>query len=202
VAGLLRGERPADARLVAWVVREPDAGLTWEELRGFLLQRLPAGMVPSAAVFLERLPLLPSGKVDRRSLPAPGHDRPELAASYVSPQNERERAVAQLWQEALGLERVGIHDNFVDLGGHSLLAAEIHGRLRERLDTDLALVDLFRYPTVHALAARLAGGDGDAAPLAEVIAQSGAEREALRRRRRGLAQRRQPASPPGGGTAS
>jgi amino acid adenylation domain-containing protein len=202
VTGLLRGERPADARLVAWVVREPGGTLSWEELRGHLLQWLPAAMVPSAAVFLERLPLLPSGKVDRRSLPAPGHERPDLAASYASPQNERERAVAQLWQEALGLERVGIHDNFFDLGGHSLLAAEIHGRLREQLGADLALVDLFRYPTVHALAARLAGGDGDAAPLAEVIAQSGAEREALRRRRRGLAQRRQPATPPGGGTAS
>ncbi|HKH46426.1 MAG TPA: amino acid adenylation domain-containing protein, partial [Thermoanaerobaculia bacterium] len=145
----------ADRRLVAYVVRDGDLG--WEALRAFLRERLPHYMVPSAAVFLDSLPLLPSGKVDRRRLPDPGKERPELEAAFVLPQTGRERLVAGIWQKVLGLDRVGIDDNFFDLGGHSLLAAEVHGKLRERFGTDLPLLELFRHPTVRALAGRLGG---------------------------------------------
>src|SRR5262249_42880759 len=140
-----RGERAADHRLVAYVAKAPGRSLTWDELRGFLLEKLPLPMVPTAAAFLDALPPLTSGQVDRKALPDPGRylqQRPDLAASYVSPQSERERVVAQVWQEVLGLERVGIHDNFFDLGGHSLLAAEVHAKLIERLGVDFPLLEL------------------------------------------------------------
>jgi amino acid adenylation domain-containing protein len=188
---LARGESAADRRLVAYVVKAPEREVAWEELRGFLRQKLPLYMVPAALVFLDLLPLLPSGKVDRKSLPDPGRDRPDLAASYVSPANERERLIAQVWQEVLGLDRVGVHDNFFDLGGHSLLAAEVHGKLRERLPSDLTLIDLFRHPTVHALAGRLRGPEPAGAPLAGLKDLARKEREASQRRRKALARRRE-----------
>jgi len=180
----------SDRRLIAYVVREGSLG--WDELRSALRDKLPIYMVPSAVVFLERLPLLSSGKIDRRSLPEPGRDRPELAASFVSPQNEKERVIAQVWQEVLGLDRVGIHDNFFDLGGHSILAAEVHGKLRERLQADFPLIELFQHPTVHALAGRL-GKAEDTAELAGVQSiqeMARREREAAQRRRKALARQR------------
>ncbi len=190
------GARPADRRLVAYVTPAAGHEPSREDLRGYLKKTLPAAMVPAAVVVLDRLPLLPSGKVDRLRLPDPGHDRPDLASSYVAPGSERERQVAAVWQRVLGLDQVGIHDNFFDLGGHSLLAAEVQGKLREELGLDLQLVDLFRHPTVQALAAHLDGGaraegggperggggrsELDAARLAR-------ERQAVRRRRAALA---------------
>jgi amino acid adenylation domain-containing protein len=190
------GRHPGDHRIVAWLVRSPGRPeISWDELCGFLRERLPPPMVPAAAVFLERLPLLPSGKVDRRSLPAPGRDRPDLAASYVSPRSERERQVARIWREVLELEQVGIHDNFFDLGGHSLLAAEVQGKLRDLLAAELPLVELFRHPTVHALARFLdrpgaePGADGMAGPGVDG-ASLARERQAVQRRRQALARPR------------
>jgi hypothetical protein len=108
----------------------------------------------------------------------------------VSPQNEKERAIAEVWQEVLGLERVGVHDNFFDLGGHSMLAAEVHGKLRERLGADFPLLELFQHPTVHALAGRLRGQEPAAAGLAAVQELARQQSEAVRRRRRALARQR------------
>jgi amino acid adenylation domain-containing protein len=179
-----------DKRLVAYVVQNGETA--WEALRAHLQEKLPSYMVPASVVFLDRFPLLASGKVDRKSLPDPGRDRP-LSASYVSPQSENERLIAQIWQEVLGLERVGIHDNFFDLGGHSLLAAEVHGKLRERMGTDLPLVELFRHPTVHALAqtlSRLGRPEAPAEDLAGLQDAARREREAAQRRRKALARQR------------
>jgi amino acid adenylation domain-containing protein len=195
-AVVVREDRPGDRRLVAYsVAREERPGV--EDLRLFLRERLPEPMVPSLFVFLERLPLTPNGKVDRRSLPTPEADRPELAVSFVSPQSETERAVAAIWQEVLGLERVGIHDNFFDLGGHSLLAAEVHGKLQARLQADVTLVELLQYPTVHALASRLRRGSATtvaavepAQGMATVQDMARREREAVQRRRKAALARR------------
>ena len=183
------GEHTAERRLVAYVVPASGRQVAWEELRGHLRERLPLPMVPSVAVLLDRLPLLPSGKVDRRSLPDPGRDRPELASSYISPRNEQERIIAQVWQEVLGLDRVGIHDNFFDLGGHSLLAAEVHGRLSKRLSS-VPLVELFQYPTIHALAGRLRGREPEGSGLGQLQDLARQEREAAQRRRKALARQR------------
>ncbi|HEY0604618.1 MAG TPA: beta-ketoacyl synthase N-terminal-like domain-containing protein, partial [Herpetosiphonaceae bacterium] len=125
-------------------------------LRSFLRERLPEYMLPGVFVTLDALPLTANGKVDRRALPVPEAGRDESATPLVAPRSGIEQAIAAVWQDVLGVERVGVHDNFFDLGGHSLLLAQVHTRLRELLRADLALVDLFRYPTISALAAYLA----------------------------------------------
>ncbi len=182
------------ARLVAYVVQEAGGDLAWDTLRTYLAETLPPPMVPSLALFLPALPLLPSGKVDRRGLPEPGHERPQLGAAFVSPQSEAERRIAAIWQQVLGVERVGVHDNFFDLGGHSLAAAEVHGRLREEMGSELPLLELFRHPTVQGLARRLQAAAGLDEPLAGQLGglheRAREEREARERRRRALARRR------------
>ncbi len=158
---VLRQDRGAPPRLVAYVVAAEPAPAA-DELLSFLRESLPEPMVPAVAVFLAALPLGPSGKVDPRRLPPPPAERPELSAVFTAPRSELERRIAAVWQEALGLPSVGIHDNFFDLGGHSLLLAKVHAALKRDLGRELSLVDLFRYPTVAALAQALAAGEGGA----------------------------------------
>jgi acyl carrier protein len=109
-------------------------------------------MLPSAWAFLEAMPLTANGKLDRARLPEPeARDR-----VYEAPRGDFERRIAEIWEQALGLERVGAHDNFFDLGGHSLLLARVHTALRRKLETEISIIELFRFPTVASLAARLA----------------------------------------------
>jgi hypothetical protein len=142
-------------RLVAYGVAllPPAPGV--EALREFLSKTLPDHMIPSTFVFLETLPLTPNGKVDHRALPAPDSLRPDLETRYIAPQTEVERTLAMIWQQALGLDTVGAHDNFFDLGGHSLLLTKVHSQLQETFKHTISLVDMFRYPTITALAAYL-----------------------------------------------
>ncbi len=151
-----------DHRLAAYVSLHSE--LPTPELAAFLRERLPAHMVPSAFVVLPELPRLPNGKLDRRSLPAPdAAPDARLSGSPLSapPRTPLEEEIAGVWREVLGLERVGVEDNFFDLGGHSLLVVRAHGRLRA-LGRDVEVVDLFHHPTVAALAAHL--GDGRKEP--------------------------------------
>jgi len=129
-----------------------DPFLTAGELRNFIEQKLPDYMVPSTFIMLESLPLTPNGKVDRQALPDPEAFRPELGAAYEMPKTEAEQRIAEIWQESLRLEKVGIYDNFFDLGGNSLLMIRAHGKLKEKFNTDITIADLFRYPTIAALA--------------------------------------------------
>lgn len=145
-------DEQGDKHLVAYVSPYPEQTLTVTELRGFLQEKLPQYMLPSTFVILPALPLLPNGKLDRRSLPAPETLRPELEVAYVMPQTEIEQAIATIWQKALNVEKIGIHDNFFELGGHSLLMVKVHTQLHEIFKTDLLLLDLFRYPTISSLA--------------------------------------------------
>ena len=159
-AVVLARDEPAGAkRLVAWIVpalgASPDASELRATLRAALREALPEHMLPAAFVFLEALPLTPNGKLDRGALPAPEGGGEEARESYVAPRDAAERIIANIWKEALGLERVGIHDNFFDLGGHSLLLIQVHERLKRELATDLAMVELFRHSTVDALARHL-----------------------------------------------
>lgn len=126
-------------------------------LRGFLEQHLPEYMLPSFFVVLENLPLTPTGKVDRGALPDPGEYRSLPAGDYVAPRTEVERAIATVWQEVLGLEKVGLYDNLFDLGAHSLLMIRAYSKLREVLGKDITMMDMFRYPTISSLAKYLAG---------------------------------------------
>jgi natural product biosynthesis luciferase-like monooxygenase protein len=144
-------------------------------LRDELAARLPDYMVPAYFVSLERFPLTPNGKIDRKALPAPETVSTVRAAAYVAPQSELETTIAQVWQETLGMAKVGTEDNFFDLGGHSLLIVRVHRQLREKLEQPLALTDLYRFPTIKALSGFLASGGVDES------AKSGTDRAARRR---------------------
>jgi amino acid adenylation domain-containing protein len=122
------------------------------QVRENLQVMLPAYMNPSIFVLLDKMPLTPSGKVNRRALPSPNQKRPELAKQFVPPMTTTERAIAAGLEEVLGVEAVGLHDNFFDLGGHSLLLVRLHGVLKKKLDVGDSIVDMFRYPTISAFA--------------------------------------------------
>ncbi|HTQ80190.1 MAG TPA: amino acid adenylation domain-containing protein, partial [Thermoanaerobaculia bacterium] len=137
-----------DSRLVAYIVPAPTTAPTNEELWALLKDRLPEYMLPSTFVFLPVMPLTPSGKVDRRSLPAPEWGG---ETSVEPPKTPLEELVAQVWSEILGIEQVGAGQNFFALGGHSLLATRVVSRLREFLGVELPVRSLFEAPTVREL---------------------------------------------------
>jgi len=149
-------DRFGEERPVAYIVAvrgfEPVTG----ELRSFLRERLPEYMIPSVFMFLEALPLLPNGKVDRRALPSSDSVRPELEKAFIAPCSPVEGELARIWSEVLRLERVGVNDNFFDLGGHSLLATRVICQVREVFHVEIPLRVLFQNPTVTGVAIEIA----------------------------------------------
>lgn len=143
-----------EAHLVGYIVPDGEAP-TVSAVRQRLAERLPAIMVPSRLVVLERLPLNANGKLDRSALPPPSPERPRLDDAFVAPRTDMEEALAGIWAEVLGLRPVGVHDHFFDLGGDSLGMSRIQNRIRERLGLVLELVTLFEHPTIHTLARHL-----------------------------------------------
>jgi hypothetical protein len=143
-------------------------------------------MIPSAFVPLVELPRLPNGKLDRRSLSEPGGERPDLAAAYVAPESDVERIIAAVWRDLLRVDRIGLHDNFFELGGHSLLLVQAHGRLKEALGRDVAVVDLFRFPTVSLLA-RYLGGESGGAAAQKAQDLGGKQRAAISKQKQAMA---------------
>jgi aryl carrier-like protein len=136
------------------------------------------------------MPLTPNGKVNRRALPAPAETRSEASAPYAAPRTEVEQIIAAIWQEVLQAPAVGIHDNFFDLGGHSLLVARVQNRLRAALGRELAVVDLFKYPTVDALARFITHEEQGQPALAAVHARARQRQEANERRQTAQRSRR------------
>ncbi|MET7309338.1 amino acid adenylation domain-containing protein [Streptomyces sp. NPDC005571] len=165
-----REDTPGDKRLVAYVVPTGTQALTTAQLQSFLKDRLPDHMVPSAFVALEALPLTPNGKVDRKSLPAPDGQRLAMGDEYAAPRNELEQAAADIWTQVLGMDKVGIHDDFFRLGGDSIVAIQLLGRLRRRFGVHLPVEELLARPTValfcEFLAERLGDQRAEQAPLA------------------------------------
>ncbi len=154
---VVREDISGDQRLVAYLIANSDISESGESvtnaaLRLWLAEHLPQFMIPSAFVMLETFPLTPNGKVDRRALPSPEASGQMASVSFVSPQSGAERAVAEVWCEVLRIERAGTNDNFFDLGGHSLLVVQLQSKLRERFDREMSLMELFRRPTVGAIA--------------------------------------------------
>ncbi len=142
------------------------------ELRAFLQERLPDYMMPSAFVLLDALPLTPNGKVDRRRLPAPD-GAPESGRSLVAPRNATEERLLAIWKELLGMDRIGVEDDFFALGGHSLLATQAVSRVRQAFGVELPLRTFFAAPSVASVAAeiaslRLGGGEADVPPIVPV----------------------------------
>jgi amino acid adenylation domain-containing protein len=162
---------PGDKRLIAYLVPHPDRPLDAAALRDRLARQLPDYMVPSAFVQLAHLPLTTHGKVDRRALPAPGAED-TITRAYEPPVDELERAIATIWSELLGVERVGRHDQFFELGGHSLLATRVVSRLR-RIASELSVRAVFECPTVALLAERLRDGKAVTEPSATIARASG-----------------------------
>jgi amino acid adenylation domain-containing protein len=145
---LLREFTPGDKRLVAYLICRRQEPPSASQLREFLLKKLPEYMIPAAYVFTDALPLTPNGKLDRDALPAPDSARPSLEPSFVAPRTPVEETLAGIWKEVLGVDQVGINDNFFDLGGHSLLMIQIVSRVSNQLRVELPLKDFFRLPTI------------------------------------------------------
>ena len=166
-----REDVPGDKRLVAYVVPEDGQRVTAPELRGLLRDKLPDYMVPSAFVMLDEFPLNPNRKIDRRALPAPDRERPDVETAFVAPRTAAEELVAEIWAGVLGLKQVGARDNFFDLGGHSMLATQVVSRIRATFRVDLQLRSLFQQPTVAGLVREL-GKLWGADEIVEEIAQT------------------------------
>ena len=150
-----RQDTPGEKRLVAYVVAKPNTTVKTNEVRDFLKTKLPDYMMVSAFVLLDKLPLTPNGKVDRRALPAPDQNRPDLEKVYAAPRTTTEEALAEIWSEVLGLNKVGIHDNFFELGGHSLLVTQVLTRVREAFRVELSFRRFFEAPAITELAAAI-----------------------------------------------
>jgi amino acid adenylation domain-containing protein len=148
-----------DKRLVAYCVPGPNGMLPTKELRGWVGRELPGYMVPTAFVALDEIPRTSNGKVDRRNLPAPD-SHGQMEETYVAPRNTTEEALAVMWADVLGLEKVGIQDNFFDLGGTSLLLARVHGKLQRIIGKDVPILTLFQYPSISSLCDFLNSGEG------------------------------------------
>lgn len=146
-----RKNERGETSLVAYVTPEANSS-TPDQLRSYLLERLPSAMVPSTFVHLKTLPLTPNGKVNRKALPDPPSRTPEVDNNFVAPRNPLEETIAGIWAEVLKTEKVGVHDNFFDAGGHSLLAVRVLSRMSRAFELTLPLKVLFESPTVARLA--------------------------------------------------
>jgi acyl carrier protein len=129
---IAREDVPGDTRLVAYCVAQQEPVPTVSTLRGFLQAQLPDHMIPTAFMWLEAMPRTPSGKVDRRALPVPDRARPPLEDVFAAPRTPWEMLLAEIWQEVLTVDEIGVYDNFFDLGGHSLLSMRVIASIEKR----------------------------------------------------------------------
>ena len=147
-------------RLIAYIVLRSTPAPTTSALRAALTVKLPDYMVPSVFVFLDKMPVIGIGKIDRNALPAPANSRPVLDEPYVPPRIPLEVELSRIWAEVLSLDRVGIHDNFFDLGGHSLAATRVVSQVIKNFQLGLPLQSLFQTPTIAEMAAVITESQG------------------------------------------
>jgi amino acid adenylation domain-containing protein len=170
-ATLLREDVPGHQRLVGYVLPKDGDKPVPQDLRNFLTERLPAMMVPTAFVILDKLPLTPNGKLDLRALPPPSQSF-DNKADYVAPRNEVEEKLAGIWAEVLGKDLIGVHDNFFDLGGHSLLVTQVASRIRSAFNVELSVPRLFEATTVAQLSELITnikpGSEASQQPIARI----------------------------------
>jgi len=151
------------------------------QFRKFLSGKLPEYMIPSSFVFLSELPLTANGKIDRKALPDPDSSAEESQAPYATPSTDVERTLAEVWQEVLEIEKVGVNDNFFDLGGNSLMMVRIYNKLRPIFEERISIVKMFEYPTISAFGGYLSQESGEPQENSDHQAE---KRKALRKRRR------------------
>ncbi|QMS92029.1 amino acid adenylation domain-containing protein [Nostoc edaphicum CCNP1411] len=159
------------------------------QLRDFLSKKLPEYMIPANFMLLDVLPLLPNGKLNRRALPSLDVSVARNTL-HTPPETEVEQMIATIWQNVLHVERVGIHDNFFDLGGHSLLVGQVHSQLREKLNRDLSVVEIFQYPTISLLAKHLSQEQQEQHSFEELHNRSEKQKLALNRQKQAQKPRR------------
>ena len=154
---IVREDTSNENNLVGYIVAETgqDSLQVISQLRRFLKQQLPDFMVPTIFMALEAMPLTPNGKVDRKALPEPDASRPELEANYVAPRTPIEQQITDIWMQVLNVKRVGIYDNFFELGGYSLVGIQVVSRVRQALQVEILMSNLFELPTVADLAERV-----------------------------------------------
>ncbi len=145
---LLREDTPGDKRLVAYLVLKSSRNINVSELRTFLKSKIPEFMIPAIFVILEKLPITQNGKIDRAALPVPAQSRPDLDKAFIAPTTAVEKYLVSLWQSVLGIDKIGIYDDFFELGGDSLKAAVFVNRLQEELNVATHVRSLFMAPTV------------------------------------------------------
>ncbi len=149
---IAREDTPGDKRLVAYLVSSNRSKISTIELRAYLKDFLPEYMIPSLFVYLDAFPLTPNGKVDRKALPSPESERPELDKEFVAPSTPTEIALARIWSEVLSIENISIYDNFFDLGGHSLSAVQVTAKVHQTFNVNLSLQTFFQSATLEKLA--------------------------------------------------
>jgi len=182
----------SDLRLIAYVIPENSAEFDEAGVRLFLKKRIPDFMIPAIFVTMEKFPLTANGKVDKKALP-----EPEISGSerkVVRPGTDLERKLAQIWKEILHVDDVSIHDSFFDMGGHSLSIIQVQGKIREQMDIEIDVVDIFKYPTIHSLAQHLEDQNAKNKTLQKSMDRATKQREAtsrmqqmrMRQRRKGV----------------
>ncbi|MEM6252544.1 MAG: amino acid adenylation domain-containing protein [Cyanobacteria bacterium P01_D01_bin.156] len=193
----IQGDQPEEQRLVAYITltNGSDRENLARELRSYLTPLLPTYMIPSAYQILDVFPLTPNGKVDRKALPLV-----QKSVTTNQPKTSLERTLAEVWQSLLKLDSVGIHDNFFEVGGHSLLVVNAQNQIRQKLDVEISLMDLFQYPTLSTLANyinQLQTGQTEKSHIRDRTVALSAGKQRLKKR---LSQRREATDPLGGAT--
>ena len=149
---LAKEDKQDNKRLIGYII--PNGNFNREGINSYLDEKLPEYMIPSLLMELESFPLTPNGKVDRNALPDP--DASELiSGQYIAPRNDIEAKIAEIWEDILEVDQVGINDDFFELGGHSLLAVRLVSALRKAFEVEMPIGDIFDFPTVALLAGQL-----------------------------------------------
>jgi len=140
-------------------------------------------MIPRELMIIQRIPLNPNGKVDRNALPKPSSKRSGPAVDYIPAGSETEMALAEIWSDVLGVDRVGIHNNFFDIGGTSVLSAKLIIKIRKRFNIDISIIRVYHYPTIELMANFISRGRQQSAASVEVKGRAQKQRAAFLRRR-------------------
>lgn len=183
---IAREDVPGDKRLVAYFIPYPNQNITSSDLRDYLKDDLPEFMIPAHFIAMKEFPLTPNLKTDRKMLPAPDQVAMTSETAYVPPESDLEEKIAAIWREVLNVSSVGMNDNFFDLGGHSLLTVEAHRRLKEVVESDLTVTDLFRFTTIRSLVDHLVqkenGENGEDSQLQKSLSRAEKRKQRLGRR--------------------
>ena len=148
-AAVVREDNPGDKRLVGYVMPREGKQLDLAGIKSTIEKSLPEYMVPAVITVIDEFPYTPSGKVDRKSFPAPSRERPEVATEFVAPKTDDERKIAGLWQSVLQLDKVGTQYNFFELGGNSIKADQFVKSLNETMGCRLSNAEFFDKPTIR-----------------------------------------------------